>query len=255
MDLQKPLQTPPDLGTTRHPFSYRMFRSFNAPDKRHLGGLKCRIDRRCTEAIDGTQLAVRFVNELADRRAIKLKEVFESFEFFARVRRRVRAPLMADLCCGHGLTGIVFAMFERSVTEVTLLDRAFPPSHRKVLDAAIAVAPWVEPKIRLVSGQVEKAVELLQPGTSVVAIHACGVRTDRSIEAAIALGGSVAVMPCCYQQSGAKAPPGLMKALGQSLATDVHRTYVLENAGYSVRWTGIPPEITAMNRVMVADRR
>ncbi len=229
-----------------------MFREFNTPEYREYGGLKCRIDASCLEHFAGNRLAVHFVHALAAERAIKLKEVFESFEFFARVRRRVRAKHMADLCCGHGLTGIVFAMMERQVEQVTLLDTTRPRNHDKVMAAALAVAPWVKDKIRYLEVPVQQAASVLEPDTSLVAVHACGVRTDRCIEAAIELRGPIAVMPCCYQQTGKDAPRGLFRALGRSLSTDVQRTYTLEDAGFDVEWTGIPAEITPMNRVMVA---
>ncbi len=35
--------------------------------------------------------------------AIDAKEFFEAVEFYARVRKRVRRPVMLDLACGHGL--------------------------------------------------------------------------------------------------------------------------------------------------------
>ena len=35
----------------------------------------------------------------------------------------VRRSVVVDLCAGHGLTGMVFAAFERSVEEVWLVDK------------------------------------------------------------------------------------------------------------------------------------
>ena len=87
----------------------------------------------------------------------------------------------------------------------------------------------------------------LEAGTSIVAVHACGVRTDACIDVALATGGHVAVMPCCYNKNG----PG-PEGLGHALATDVHRTYRLEAAGYWVPSSLIPEVITPMNRVLVA---
>ena len=47
-------------------------------------------------------LQSRFVQEIAAQRLLPIKEVLESFEFFARVRKQTRAACVADLCCGHG---------------------------------------------------------------------------------------------------------------------------------------------------------
>ena len=44
--------------------------------------------------------------------AIDAKEFFEAVEFYARVRKRVRRPVMLDLACGHGLVRLLFASCE-----------------------------------------------------------------------------------------------------------------------------------------------
>ena len=45
--------------------------------------------------------------------AIDAKEFFEAVEFYARVRKRVRRPVMLDLACGHGLVRLLFASCEQ----------------------------------------------------------------------------------------------------------------------------------------------
>ena len=100
---------------------------------------------------------------------------------------------MADLCCGHGLTGLLFAALDRTVQSVTLLDRNKPPKADLVVEAVCEVAPWAREKVRWVEAEISTAAARLEPGTSIVAVHACGVRTDRAIEAAIELGGNVTV--------------------------------------------------------------
>ena len=42
-----------------------------------------------------------------------MKELVEAFEFFAAVRKDLRARSLADLCAGHGLVGVLFALHER----------------------------------------------------------------------------------------------------------------------------------------------
>ena len=94
--------------------------------------------------------------------------------------------------------------------------------------------------------------QLLLPGTTVVAAHACGKLSDRCIDVAIGLRGSVAVMPCCYHVKHAEGPDVLTAKLGFRTAIDVHRTYRLHAAGYHVRWGAISEAITPMNRIIVA---
>lgn len=197
-------------------------------------------------------MAAGVARALAERRAINIKELLESFETVARVRRRLRSKRIADLCAGHGLAGLAMAALDREIEEVVLLDRRKPPKAALVVEAVCEAAPWVEGKVRWIEDKVARAAEHLAPRTSVLAIHACGVRTDRAIEAACAVGGDVAVVPCCYRQTALDAPVGLRDALGAELATDVHRTYQLEGRGYRVRWSAIPEAITPMNRVLIA---
>jgi hypothetical protein len=197
----------------------------------------------------------RLIWALAERKAINVKEVLESFETFARVRRRLRAKSMADLCCGHGLTGLIFAALEPKVEAVTLYDREKPPKADVILEAIVEVAPWVEAKITWVEADVDHAAEHLPPRTSIVAVHACGVRTDRVLEAALAVGGDVAVVPCCYAKTNRKAPRPLREVLGAELATDVHRTYWLEHQGYKTEWATIPEAISEKNRILIGLRK
>lgn len=193
----------------------------------------------------------RFARALARHRAIDIKEFCEAFEFFGRVRRRLQSTHVADLCCGHGLTGILFAIFERQIEQVLLVDRKRPPAFDRIMTATLEVAPWVAKKVTFVESSLE-GVELA-PETMVVGVHACGFRTDRCIDAAIRVGGPVAVMPCCYSHqtySDRRLP--FRDAIGRELAVDIERTYGLEARGYDVKWKAIPRSITVMNRILMA---
>ncbi|MCA9665376.1 MAG: methyltransferase [Myxococcales bacterium] len=197
----------------------------------------------------------RLARALCDEKALPIKELFESFEVFERVRRRLRAAVVADLCCGHGLTGALFAIFARDTEQVILLDHKRPQSHAHVMRAIERVAPWAPAKVRYVEARVQRAREHVPDGASVVALHACGSRTDRCIDLAVERRGALALVPCCYFGTAQAAPPALREALGPRLATDVHRTYRLEQAGFRVEWSAIPRAVTAMNRVLVARPR
>lgn len=197
----------------------------------------------------------RLIQELGWRKAMSIKEILEAYEFFARVRSCLRAPQVADVCCGHGLVGLLFALFERDVERVALVDKRRPKSHALVLEAAIAVGPWVADKVVYHEAGLTQAAQLLAPGTSVASVHACGALTDRTIGLAMQVGGSVAVMPCCCHPRQPDAPEVLHRALGGKLAVDIHRTYRLEGAGYQVLWREIPEQITPMNRVIIGRLR
>jgi len=235
-------------GMSETPF--RIFRGFNDESLKWAARSTFRLDRKSAPSFRGDPMAERIVRALAERRAINVKETLESFETFSRIRRRVRAPRVADVCCGHGLTGLLFAAIERQVEEVVLLDRQKPPKADLVVDAVCEAAPWAREKIRWVEAPIERSADELSPETSVVAVHACGVRTDRAIDLALSVGGHLAAIPCCYKQTAKDAPRALRDALGAELATDVHRTYRLEAAGFRVEWGAIPEAITPMNRIL-----
>lgn len=201
----------------------------------------------------GDSIAHAFARALCERSAVPAKGLFEATETFAVARKALRAPTVADLCCGHGLAGVLFALMEREVERVVLVDRTRPPSAGAVLDAAAAVAPWVAPKVEWREERLGAAP--LPAGASVVAVHACGLKTDHAMESAIEAGGAFAALPCCRPHRRHPAPESLKNALGPDVAIDVHRTYALESAGYRVAWREIPGAITPMNRTLVATRR
>ena len=230
---------------------FRFLKQFNEPSFAKKIGCKDRLRVSDTRWFPGELLSSKFARELCEQRAIPFKEVLESFEFYACVRNQIRATNVADLCCGHGLVGVMFAMFERSVTRVWLIDKVRPASFDLVLAAATTVAPWIAEKVRFVECELNSATEHLATGTSIVGVHACGERTDTCIDHAIATQGAVAVLPCCRHHVPHPSPPCLKKELGGDLAIDVDRTYRLYHAGYRVKWDAIPASITPMNRVLI----
>jgi hypothetical protein len=144
---------------------------------------------------------------------------------------------------------------ERLVESVTLLDRTLPDSLAVVRDAVVEVCPWVADKLRVVEGPLEEAATLLAPGTACIAVHACGRMSDQVIDVALAVGGALGVMGCCYHGTASELPKAVRDHLGTRLATDVRRTQRLDAAGYHIEWATIPEAITPMNRVLVARRR
>jgi len=199
---------------------------------------------------DGDALHDKLAVALIDARLLPFKELLESFEVFEHIRRHVRAPTIVDLCCGHGLVGMLYGIHHRDVTTVRLVDRRKPASVSLILDALDPVAPWLRPKVTFEESRID-AVNVPKDA-ALLGIHACGRATDAVIDRAIAGRHSVALLPCCHPKKGLPGPPTLRQALGVSLATDIHRTYRLDAAGFHTRWTELPACITPMNRVITA---
>jgi hypothetical protein len=235
---------------------FRFFRQLNEMGDRSWMASRSNLGQALAERVFASDsLQDRLVRALAAVRVLPIKEILECGELFECIRGEVRAEQMADLCCGHGLLGILFALFERRVQRVLLTDEREPPSYAKLLACARQVGPWIEEKVSFRTARIQTLRDALAPGTAIVSAHACGTLTDQCVDLAIATGGSLAVLPCCYPRKPCAAPLAVQLALGHALAHDVDRTYRLERAGYHVRWTTIPAEVTPMNRVLIGRRR
>lgn len=214
------------------------------PQLQPMARSKSRVSRSTKRLFPGDSLPERLARALCDAEAVTLKELVESFEVFERVRKTLRGGLVTDLMCGHGLVGTLFAVFERS--PVLLTDARRPQNHAAVREAIKSAAPWALDLLTFEEKPLEDA-----RGDAFLAIHACGQRTDLCLDLAIARRVPIAAMPCCYGPPR-EVSPALEQALGVPLATDVARTYRLEQAGFGVKWTAIPSQITPMNRVLLA---
>jgi len=234
--------------------SFRFLKQFNDPANAWVVDHRKRLRPGDARAFPGDGAVDRFARALCEHRATCFREVIESFEFFALARKHARREVVADLCGGHGLVAVLFVMFERDVERALVLDRARPDSFDRILLAAEQAAPWTKGRIDYLQGNLRNASKLLPPEAGLVSVHACGVRTDRVLELAIANHAPVAVMPCCHPVGTSRAPLAMKQAL-QHMAVDVHRTYQLEAAGFHVRWSSVSARITRMNRVILARPR
>lgn len=248
MSFPQTTESPPER-------NFRMLRQFVDPSFAQDLRRRTRLGPLDAQLFPGEGLGDQFARALCELHALPFKELLEGFEFFHRCRKALRAPEVADVCCGHGLVGVLFALFERDVKRVILLDRQRPGSFDRIVEAADRVAPWTRPKLSYVETDLKRAKSHVNSGCSVVAVHACGMRTDRALDLALHTGGPFAAMPCCRPHRQHPAPDGLKRALGADLAIDVHRSYQLEEAGYRVRWDAIPAAITSHPRMLTGAPR
>jgi hypothetical protein len=231
---------------------FRAFRRLNDPALSEHTSSRGRVDRRALAALQGDRLEDKLLRALVERRALPAKEVWESFEVAARARSAMRRKAVVDLCCGHGLAGLLLAAFERTIEQLWLVDERRPGNHDRVAEAVAEVAPWVAAKVHWLEAPLKRALPLLPAGAGILAVHACGVRSDRAVDAAISGGGPLVMVPCCYEGTAQSAPSALRESLGVVDAADIDRTYRLERAGFSVRWSSLPRAVTPMNRVILA---
>ncbi|MFK7739363.1 MAG: methyltransferase [Planctomycetota bacterium] len=234
--------------------NFRYLKQFDDPENVWVVDTRRRLQPKDESAFPGDGAIDRFARVLCKHRATCFRELVEALEFFALARKHARARVVADLCGGHGLVAVLFAVFEPSVERVIVLDRSRPASFDRIVQAAEEAAPWIAGRVEYLEAKLKTAPKSIPRDAGLVAVHACGVKTDRVLELAIANQMPVAVMPCCHPVSASKAPPALKKALAH-MAVDVDRTYQLEAAGFHVRWTSVSDKITRMNRVILARPR
>ena len=106
--------------------AFRAYRQFNPPEMRPLAGAMTRPLPHATRFFPSDSMPDKVARAIGGSRCLSVKEVAESFEFFQRVRHRLNGRVVADLCCGHGLVGMLFALLERKVERVILVDLNFP---------------------------------------------------------------------------------------------------------------------------------
>ena len=233
---------------------FRIYKRFNAPELAHYAKLKVRLHSLPSELFDGEDLENRLARSLIKHRVVHIKELLEAFEFYMCVRKRLRRSTLVDLCAGHGLVGLVFALTEERVTRVELIDHGVPATFERILAAFVEIAPWVREKILYRAEPLTDQLALPKD-SGVLLVHGCGNLTDIGLRVAARSGGPVAVVPCCYGKAEPPRAAGLARALGRTTAIDVSRTYFLEDAGYQADWSEIPKQITPMNRVIVGWNR
>lgn len=255
------------------------------------------------------------VDHLARSNApVDVKEVCESMEFVLRTRKRLLGAVkqqqkqqkqqqrhtgsptqtrLYDLCCGHGLTGMLFGCLATTTSrnndddgsddkdkhpwKVILVDQTKPPSHEILLTLLTEVCPWIAETIQYKEASLDSlrshitsthhddgdddnhtftATNNATATNLVISTHACGSLTDQVLELATVLPAvAVAVMPCCYTGTSQGAPYGVQRALGVAWAADIQRSMFLEEAGYHSDFATIPREITPMNRILLGEFR
>ena len=232
--------------------AFRAYRQFNQQDMSWLSQMKTKATYHADQLFTSDRMPDKVARLLCQERVLNVKELLESFEFFQRVRHRISHTHVADLCCGHGMVGILFALLERKVEHVYLLDVKFPESSQAIVDILNQHFPWVKDKIHYIQRSVKNAWQALPPSCNCVAVHACGIRSDWALQTAVHLQSHLAVMPCCYASKNYRAPKVIKQQLGTELSMDIARTYFLEQQGYQVAWQEIPVCITVMNRIISA---
>ncbi len=199
----------------------------------------------------------------------------------------VNTITIQDLCSGHGLTGLIFLacnppgkLLSNNKTillQALLTDQIEPQSHSLLKDCIAEICPWiaeagvvtftasslkdftanaVQEWSKKNSDDTTSSNSKRHQATIIVSTHACGSLTDEVLQYAMNVqAASLAVMPCCYTGTDSGVPYGVRRMLGVGMSADVRRCFELKEYGYHTDLAAIPRAVTAMNRIIVAERR
>jgi hypothetical protein len=215
-------------------------------------GSRSRLTRHDLARFEGVTLFDRVARALCEAECVPRKELYEAWEVARRTRRRFRGGRILDLACGHALVAQLLLLLDDSSPSALAVDVKLPPSAFRVSDCLSSTWPRLRDRVILVEARLEAVAA--EPDDLLVSCHACGRLTDDVIDKALLSRAKVVVLPCC--QSTAKCDlGGLSGWVDAALAVDVTRAAKLRAAGYQVYTQAIPTNITAKNRLLLAEPR
>jgi Methyltransferase domain len=210
---------------------------------------KGRLTVRDLDRFPGVTLFDRLARVVCQAGCLPRKELYEAWEVARRTRRLFRGGRVIDLAAGHGLLGQFMLILDDSSPDALIVDPALPPSSMKLHEALIDSWPRLRGRVTFVTGGVDAVA--IHSTDVVVSSHACGMLTDRVLDAAVGSRARVAVLPCCHdiRSETARALRGWVEP---ALAMDIARAHRLEGEGYRVWTQSIRAAITPKNRLLLA---
>lgn len=192
----------------------------------------------------------RIARALCEGSCLPRKELFESWSFVNRIRRRIDAPVVWDLCAGHGLVAFLLALLEPGLTHIRAIDRRKPLSFDRI---RAALAPLDEARIAKVVFEERdlRSVDAPREKVFMTAVHACGRRTDDAIDLALAGHCSIALLPCCHATDKA-IPEAVMTRFEKKDAVDLARIFRLHHAGWRTIAAKVDEDVTMCADAIIA---
>jgi hypothetical protein len=213
----------------------------------HVGS-HARLNHRHVDRFPGPSLFARVGRAVCQAGCLPRKELYESWEFARRVRRRVRGRRVIELAAGHALVSHLLLLLDDTSPTAVAVDARPAPSADRLARALTARWPRLEGRIERRAEDIARVD--LEAGDLVVSVHACGALSDVVLERALDARASVALLPCCHDASTCETGD-LLGFLPVPLAVDATRVARLRSAGYEVLTQTIPAEITPHNRLIL----
>jgi SAM-dependent methyltransferase len=208
-----------------------------------------RLTRRDLPRFPDDSLFHKLARVLCEAECLPRRELFEAWAVARAVRRRLRGGRVLDVACGHGLVAWVMLLLDDTSPDALALDKRLPPSAAGVSQAMAKAWPRLAGRVTLEQQSIADA--RITPDDLVVATHACGALTDVVIDKVLATRARLAVLTCCQDEETCDTG-GLLGWMDVETAVDVTRVARLRAAGYAVHTQLISREITAQNRLLIA---
>jgi hypothetical protein len=212
-------------------------------------GSRARLNHRHLDRFPGTSLFARVARAVCEAECLPRKELFESWEFARRVRRRIRGRRVVELAAGHALVAHLLLLLDDSSERAVAIDVKPVPSADRLAETLTTRWPRLAGRVERHVGDLASVP--LEAGDLVVSVHACGALTDLVLDRALEARAAIGILPCCHD--AATCDTGALQGfLPVPLAVDATRVARLRAAGYDVVTQTIPAAITPHNRLILA---
>lgn len=165
------------------------------------------------------------------------------YPYFRNLNKRV----LVDFCAGDGKAGAEFDE-DKNIEKIIFVDIKEPNKFKKNTSG-------LKTPFESYYGGIENFN--LPKSALVIAVHSCGILTDKILEKAVLFYCPVAVMPCCYNQNMKKyslqrSPDG-RKLIYESEKDyyDAFRLEFLKENNYNAVIKTIDKKITPMNNIII----
>jgi hypothetical protein len=196
----------------------------------------------------GDTLFAKVARAVCEAECLPRKELFEAWETAKRVRRKMRGGPVVELAAGHGLLSAILVLLDDTSESATCVDIKQPPSHRILLETLEKHWPRLKGRIHFVETRIEEAE--IPEEALIASVHACGPLTDQVLDLAIEHRTRVAVLPCCHDLE--KCDTGELAGwMDGPLSVDATRAARLRQAGYKIKTSLSPGDITPKNRLLL----
>ncbi|MEW5819565.1 MAG: class I SAM-dependent methyltransferase [Cyanobacteriota bacterium] len=226
--------------------SYITFRNLSTINKNHL-------DARYSTYFNSNTVIDKLSLAICDADFLSKKEYCESVEVLRQVQRFIKSNQnvnIYDICGGHGFVGILLALLSRGVKKSFIVDLKKPVAYEKIMKCASFVNENIVEKVEFLQ-QDYNDIDF-EPNSIIIAIHACGTRSDSIINLAIKKNMAFVIMPCCYTKES--LPYGLKRfteVYDLKDFVDISRINTGFNSGYDVFIRKISSKVTPMNKIFI----